>query len=160
MAIKHGSKVDKSYSSASMTDLILSAEGVVGGIGDVESGPLDGVSGDTVDLLDHQLGLRVVLKADRPQLIGYQGDELMLLAEQIVVRNRLLPNLHHAGVHILQKNLALCIGGLSGNGATICHLHGEGHPGHRLSADGISLDDLQVRLGFIVDHQLGLLPGK
>ena len=138
----------------------LPGEGVVAGIGDGELGPLNGIAGYTVHLVDGETGLGIVLELHRRQLVGNKGDELMLLVQQVVGGDGLLPDFHHTGLHVGKEDLAVAVGGLGGDGAPIGHLDGEGNTLDRFAGDGVGLHDSQVGLRLVGDHKLALLAGE
>ena len=138
----------------------LPGEGVIGGVSHTELGALDGIAGHAVQLGDGQPRLRIVLEADGGGLIGYESDELVFLIDEVIIGNALLPNLHHTGGHIFQKDFSFCVCGFRGDGVPIRFLDGKGHASHRFPSNGIGLYNLQVRLGLIDHYQLRVLAGE
>ena len=138
----------------------LTGTGLIGLESDAELGPLNGIAGDAVDLIDGQCRLRVVLKLHGTRSVGEQSDQLMLLIEQVAIGYGLLPDLIDTGHQLLQEAAAILIGSHGSQRGGIHTLDSECDACDRLAGDCVCLQDLQVGHTIVGDYQLTGLAGE
>ena len=138
----------------------FTGEGMVGGIHDVELCPLHGLAGGSIDFLDRQARLLIVLELYDAQLVGLQGNLLRDGIKQVFVRNGLFGDLINAGIHLREEDFTVGVRSLRRQRAAVDLADSEGCARNRLTGDCVLLDDFQVRLFFIIDDELGVFAGE
>ena len=86
----------------------LTGVGVVAAVPHLKLGPLDGVAGDAVHLLDGQGGLFVILKINRSVPVGIESDQLAGGVQQIGGGHGFLRDLINTRQEILQGCRSVC----------------------------------------------------